>query len=72
MEVESKMGSELDYRFIDGVGEYTECLRDGMSLELKIGDVPLEKEVGGSVPLHPHPLQGSDVSALLMIVFERG
>ena len=52
MEVESKMGLELDYRVVDGVGGYMEYLRNKMSLELKIGDVLLEKEVGVSVPLH--------------------
>ena len=45
------MGLELDYRVVDSVGGYMEYLRNGMSLELKIGDVPLEKEVRGSVPL---------------------
>ena len=44
------MGSELDYRVVDGVGGYTEYLRNEMSLELKIGDVPLEKEVRGVSP----------------------
>ena len=38
------MGLELDYRVVDSVGEYMEYLRNGMSLELKIGDVPSEKE----------------------------
>ena len=72
MEVESKMGSELDYGVVDNVGGYMEYLRNGMSLELKIRDVPLEKEVGGSVPLHSpliHKLQLSLRSLLLLLTF---
>ena len=39
MEAELEMGLELDYRVIDGVGRYTEYLRNRVSLELKIGDM---------------------------------
>ena len=50
------MGLELDYRVIDGVGGHMEYLRNGVSPELKIGDVTSEKVVGGSVPLHHQDL----------------
>ena len=65
---------ELDYGVIDGVGGHMECLRDRVCPELPDGDMPLESEkvVEKGVPLHPPPLQGSDVSALLMITFEKG
>ena len=65
---------ELDYGVVGGVGGHMECLRDGVCLELLDGDIPLESEkvVEKGVPLHPPPLQGSDVSALLMITFEKG
>ena len=65
---------ELGYGVVDGVGGHTECLRDGICLQLQDGDMPseLEKVVEKGVPLHPPPLQGSDVPALLMITFEKG
>ena len=70
MEVES----ELDYGVIDGVGGHTKCLRDGICLELQGGDIPSESEkvFEKGAPLHPPPLQGSDISALLMIMFKKG
>ena len=65
--------SELDYGVVDGVGGHMECLRDGVCPELLDGDILLESEkvVEKGVPLHPPPLQGSDVLALLMITFEK-
>ena len=68
------MCSELDYGVVDGVGGHTECLRDGICPELPDGGMPLESEkvVEEGVPLHPPPLQGRDVSALLMISFKKG
>ena len=62
-----EMCSESGYGVVDGVGGCTEYLRDGIRPESE-----LEKVVGKGVPLHPPPLQGSDVSALLMITFEKG
>ena len=71
-----EMCLELDYGVVDGVGGHTECLRDGICPELPDGGMPLESElekvVKKGVPLHPPPLQGSDVSALVMISFEKG
>ena len=65
------MGSELDYGVIDGMGEHTEFRINGVCLELGFGEF-LEMNVEDYVPLHPPPLQGSDVLALLMMVFEMG
>ena len=67
-----EMGLEMDYGVIDGAGGHMEYLRDGVSLELNVRDMPSEKVVEKSVPLHPPPLQGSDVLALLMITFGKG
>ena len=66
--------SELGYGVVDGVGGHTGCLRDGICPELPDGDMPSESErvVKKGVPLHPPPLQGSDISALLMITFKKG
>ena len=70
--------SESGYGVIDGMGGHMECLRDGICLESQDKDIlsgsesDLGKVVGKGVPLHPPPLQGSDVSALLMITFEKG
>ena len=78
MKVVTEICSELGYGVVDGVGGHTEYLRDGICLELRDGDMPseseleLEKVVEKGVPLHPPPLQGSDVPALLMIMFEKG
>ena len=47
------------------------CCMDGMCPESGGGDIPSVKKAEMSVPLHPPPLQGSDVPALLMIVFKR-
>ena len=69
---------EMGYGVVNGVGGHTECLRDGICLESQDGDIlsALELESGKvvrkGVPLHPPPLQGSDISALLMIMFEKG
>ena len=46
-----EMGLELDCRVVNGVGGHTEHWRDGISLELKVGDMPSEKLVEKSVPL---------------------
>ena len=62
-----EMCLESGYGVIDGVGGRTEYLRDGICPESES-----EKVVEKGVPLHPPPLQGSDVSALLMITFEKG
>ena len=58
---------ELGYGVVDGVGGCMEYLRDRRCPESES-----EKVVEKGVPLHPPPLQGSDVSALLMITFEKG
>ena len=72
MKVVTEICSELGYGVVDGVGGHTECLRDEICLELQDGDMPSEsKVVEKGVPLHPPPLQGSDVLALLMITFEK-
>ena len=44
---------ELGYGVIDGVGEHTKCLKDGICPELQDGDIPseLEKVVEKGVPL---------------------
>ena len=65
---------ELGCGVVEGVGGHTKCLRDGICPELQDGDMLLESEkvVEKGVPLHPPPLQGSDVPALLMIMFEKG
>ena len=57
--------------FTDDVMGHTGCCMDGMCLELWGRDILSVKKAKMSVPLHPPPLQGSDVLALLMIVFER-
>ena len=66
-----KVNSERGCGVVFGVGECTEFRCDGVCLELVLGDFP-EMIVGNCVPLHPPPLQGSDVSALLMIMSEKG
>ena len=66
-----EMGSELDYGVVDGMGERTEFRIDRVCSELGFGEF-LEMNAKYYVPLHPPPLQGSDVSALLMMVFEMG
>ena len=72
--VVTEICSELGYGVVDGVGGHTECLRDRICPELQDGDMLSESEkvVKKGVPLHPPPLQGSDVPALLMITFEKG
>ena len=65
------MGSELGYGVVDGMGEHMEFCIYGVCSELGFGNI-LEISAEGCVPLHPPPLQGSDVSALLMMVFEKG
>ena len=65
MRVVTEMYSELGSGVVCDVGGHTECLRDGICLESEL-------EVGKGVPLHPPPFQGSDVSALLTIMFEKG
>ena len=63
---------------INGVGGHMECLRDRICPELQDRDMSSESEsesekvVRMGVPLHPPPLQGSDISALLTITFEKG
>ena len=52
-----------------GVGERTEFRYNGVRSEFVLGDFP-GMMVRSCVPLHPPPLQGSDVSALL-IMFEK-
>ena len=54
-------------------------MEHGNILEMEHGNIPEmvrgnipEMVAEGYVPLHPPPLQGSDVSALLMIMTERG
>ena len=64
-----EMCLESGYGVVDGVGGHMEYLRDRIHLE---SESELEKVVEKGVPLHPPPLQGSDVSALLMIMFEKG
>ena len=59
-------------QFTSNVVGHTRCCIDGMYPELWGRDILLEKWVGRSVPLHPPPLQGSDIAALLMILFEKG
>ena len=66
-----EMGLELDYGVVDGMGGHTEFCIDGVCLELGFGEFP-EMNAEDYVPLHPPPLQGSDISALLMMVFEMG
>ena len=53
MRVVTEICSELGYGVVDGVGGHTECLRDGICLELQDGDMSseLEKVVGKGVPL---------------------
>ena len=65
------MGSELDFGVILGMGECTEFHIDRVCSEFEFGSFP-EMSVGDCVPLHPPPLQGSDVSALLTVMFEMG
>ena len=78
LRVVTEICSELGYGVIDGVGGHTECLRDEICPELQDGDISSELEsesgkvVEKGVPLHPPPLQGSDISALLTITFEKG
>ena len=72
MEFLTELCSELNHGVIFGVGGHTECWGDGMCSEMRGGDIPSERVVEKGVPLHPPPLQGSDVSALLMIMSERG
>ena len=71
--VVTEICSELGYGVVDSVGEHTRCLRDGICPELQGGDILSESEkvVEKGVPLHPPPLQGSDVLALLMITFDK-
>ena len=62
---------ELDCGVVVGVGRHMEFCSDGICLEMRFGNIP-ELVAESCVPLHPPPLQGSDVSALLMIMSERG
>ena len=65
------MGSELDFGVVFGMEECMEFHIDRVCSEFGFGSFP-EMSVGDCVPLHPPPLQGSDVSALLTIMFEMG
>ena len=51
--VVTEICSELGYGVVDGVGGHTRCLRDGICLELRGGDIPSESEkvVEKGVPL---------------------
>ena len=71
MRVVTEMGSELDYGVVNGMGERTEFHIDGVCLELGFREF-LEMNVEDYVLLHPPPLQGSDVLALLTMVFDMG
>ena len=64
------MDSEDGCGIVCGVGERTEFCYDGVCSEFVLGNFP-GMMVESCVPLHPPPLQGSDVSALL-ITFEKG
>ena len=65
--------SESGYGVVDSVGGHMEYLRDGIRPESESeSELESGKVVGKGVPLHPPPLQGSDVSALLTILFEKG
>ena len=67
MRVGTEMGSELDWGVVVCMGEHTEFCIDGVCSEFGFGRIP--EMVGEScVSLHPSPLQGSDVLALLMIM----
>ena len=63
---------------LESESESGKVVEKGVPLQSQDGDISLESEselgkvVGKGVPLHPPPLQGSDVSALLMITFEKG
>ena len=51
--VVTEICSELGYGVVDGVGEHTKCLKDGICPELQDGDIlsELEKVVEKGVPL---------------------
>ena len=55
----------------DVVGHTRHCM-DRMCPESWGRDILLQKWVSRSVPLHPPPLQGSDILALLMISSKKG
>ena len=50
MELETEIRSERNDEVIGGVGEYTECLLDGVCLELYDGHIPSEMLVLKGVP----------------------
>ena len=68
MRVVMEICLESGYGVVYGVGGHTECLRDGICLELQEGDILSESElelelelgkvVGKGVPLHPPPFKG--------------
>ena len=62
---------ELGCGVVDGMGGHTEFHIDGVCSELGFGNI-LEISAEGCVPLHLPPLQGSDILALLTMVFEKG
>ena len=66
-----EVDSEKDCAIVYGVVGHMEFRCDGVCSESVLGDFP-ETIVGNCVLLHPPPLQGSVVSALLMIMSERG
>ena len=71
LEFVMEVGSELDCGVVGGVGGHMEFHSDGIYSELWFRNIP-EMVSKDCVPLHPPPLQGSDVSALLTMVFKKG
>ena len=57
--------------FTNDVVVHTGCCMDGMCPESWGEDILSVKKAEMSVPLHPPPHQGSDILALLMIVFKK-
>ena len=66
-----EVDSEREYGVINDEGEHMEFHSDRVFSEMGLGDVP-EVVAQCCVPLHPPPLQGSDISALLKIVCGKG
>ena len=64
--------TECNRWFTSDVVGHMGCCMDRMCKKLWGGDILSQKWVGRGVPLHPPPLQGSDVPALLMISSEKG
>ena len=60
-----------DCGIVNDVGGRTEFRSNGVCSELRLRNIP-EMVAEDCVPLHPPLLQGSDISALLKIVFEKG